>query len=332
MIVDALQYAAWSPKVFRQMRAGGVGAVHATIAYHETFRETVDELIAWNRRFEAHPDLICWAGDAGGIRQAQAEGRTAILFGLQNPSPIEGDIGLIEILHRLGVRFMQIAYNTQSLLAAGWSELEDGGVTRFGREAIAEMNRLGMAVDLSHAGDRSAQEAIALSARPVALTHGNPRWARDTGRNPPDAVIAALAARGGVMGFSLYPHHLPDGPETTLEAFCAMAARAAERHGVAAFGIGSDLCQDRPDETVAWMRTGRWTKTPAGADAVFPKQPDWFTDNGGFPGIADGLGRIGFSAGEVAALMGGNWMRFFEEAFRPMAEAAKAEAGEGEAR
>ncbi|MBX2854705.1 MAG: dipeptidase [Rhodobacteraceae bacterium] len=321
MIVDALQYAEWSERVFRQMREGDVSAVHATIAYHETFRETVDELIAWNRRFEAHAELITWAGDVAAIRQANDNGRTAILFGLQNPSPIEGDIGLLEILHRLGVRFMQIAYNTQSLLAAGWTELEDGGVTRFGREAIAEMNRLGMAIDLSHAADRSARDAIAFSSRPVALTHANPRWARETGRNPPDEVIAALVERGGVMGFSLYPHHLPDGSETTLEGFCTMVARAVEQHGVGAFGLGSDLCQDRSDETVAWMRTGRWTKAPAGPDAVFPKQPDWFRGNGDFPGIADGLARIGFANNEVSALMGGNWMRFFEEAFQPVGDA-----------
>lgn len=317
MIIDALQYAQWSERIFRQMREGGVSAVHATIAYHETFRETVDEIIRWNARFASYPELIQKAASADDIRRAQADGRTAILFGLQNPSPIEGDLGLVEILYDLGVRFMQLAYNNQSLLAAGWCELEDGGVTRFGREVIAEMNRLGVIVDMSHAGERSALQAIELSGRPVAVTHANPRWHRATERNVSDAVIAALAESGGMLGFSLYPHHLSDGSATTLAAFCEMVASCVDRHGVRSFGIGSDLCQDRPDETVAWMRDGRWRRAAQDPSAVFPEQPEWFRDSRDFAQIEQGLRAVGFSAEDVAALLGGNWLRYFDDALKP---------------
>ena len=149
MRIDGLQYANWSEKIFREMRAGGVDAVHVTIAYHETFRETVLNIETWNRWFESFPDLIMpgrWASD---IDVARETGRTAIFFGFQNPSPIEDDIGLVEILHRLGARFMQLSYNNQSLLATGCYEAEDPGLTRMGRAVIAEMNRVGMVVDLS---------------------------------------------------------------------------------------------------------------------------------------------------------------------------------------
>ena len=111
LIIDNLQYANWSEKIFRQMHEGGVSAVHVTIAYHEQFRETVSNIEAWNRWFELYPELIFQGFTADDVKRAHSEGRTAIIFGFQNPSPMEDDIGLIEVLHRLGARFMQLSYN-----------------------------------------------------------------------------------------------------------------------------------------------------------------------------------------------------------------------------
>jgi len=119
MRIDGLQYANWSEEIFLQMRAGGVDAVHVTIAYHESFRETVLNFEQWNWWFEQYPTLIMKGLTAADIDTARATGRTAIFFGFQNPSPIEDDIGLVEILHTLGARFMQLTYNNQSLLATG---------------------------------------------------------------------------------------------------------------------------------------------------------------------------------------------------------------------
>lgn len=322
MRIDGLQYANWSETVFRQMRAGGVDAVHATVAYHETFRETVANLEAWNRHFEDHPDLIRRAGCAADIRAAKAAGRTAIVFGAQNPSPIEDDIGLVEILHALGLRFMQLSYNNQSLLATGCYEAEDPGITRMGREVIREMNRVGMVIDMSHSAERSTLEAIELSARPIAITHANPASWHPARRNKSDAVIRALGGSGGMLGFSIYPHHLAGGTGCTLESFCTMVARTAELVGAERLGIGSDLCQDQPDSVVEWMRVGRWTRRidygegSAGA-AGFPPMPSWFADNRDFGNLERGLAAAGFDADEVAGLMGGHWLAFYDDGFGP---------------
>jgi len=248
-LIDGLQYSNWSEAIFRQLRAGGVDAVHVTLTYHETFRETVARLAAWNRWFETWPDLIFQGFTADDLARARATGRTAIFFGAQNPSCIEDDIGLVEILHRLGLRFMQLSYNNQSLLATGCYEAEDPGLTRMGREVVAEMNRVGMVVDMSHSADRSTLQAVEQSSRPIAITHANPALWHPARRNKPDAVIAALAETGGMLGFSLYPHHLKGGRACDLHDFCTMIARTAERHGSHFLGIGSDLCQDQP---IAW--------------------------------------------------------------------------------
>ena len=130
LVVDALQYSNWSEEIFRQMHQAGIAAVHVTICYHESFRLTVENIIAWNRRFERFPDLIFLGRTADDVRRAHAEGRTAIVFGFQNCAPIEDDIGLIEVCHQLGARFMQLTYNNQSLLATGCYETEDTGMDR----------------------------------------------------------------------------------------------------------------------------------------------------------------------------------------------------------
>ena len=322
MRIDNLQYANWSEKIFRQMREGGVDAVHVTIAYHENFRETVLNFERWNRWFEQYPDLIMkglWASD---VDCAKAEGKTAIFFGFQNPSPIEDDIGLVEIVHTLGARFMQLTYNNQSLLATGCYEAEDTGITRMGKQVIKEMNRVGLVIDMSHSADRSTIEAADLSQRPIAITHANPYVWSPALRNKKDDVIRAVTQNGGMLGFSVYPHHLKDKSACTLASFCEMIARTADKFGTAHLGIGTDLCQDQPDSIVEWMRVGRWSKEidygeGSASDAGFPPMPSWFGDNRDFDNIESGLRAVGMNATEVAGIMGDNWHRFYAANFTP---------------
>lgn len=317
-LIDGLQYCNYSEKIFRDLREAGLDAVHVTIAYHEGFRDTVRNIARWNRWFEAYPSLIFHGRTAADIPRAQAEKRTAVFFGLQNCLPIEDDIGLVEILYTLGIRFMQLSYNNQSLLASGCYEATDSGITRMGREVIAEMNRLGMVIDMSHSGIRSTLEAIELSKRPIAITHANPHDWHPVIRNKTPDVLKALSQSGGMLGFSLYSLHLRDEDACSLAQFCEMVARTAEMMGVGRLGIGSDLCQGQPDAVAGWMRRGTWTKAPA-EPVVFPPQPDWFRSNLDFAGLASGLAATGFAPDEIAAIMGGNWLRFYGQSFGPAA-------------
>ncbi|RWE85021.1 MAG: membrane dipeptidase [Mesorhizobium sp.] len=316
VLIDGLQYCNWSREIFQEMRRGGLTAVHATVGYHEGFRETVRHLVDWRTRFRDNEDLILLARDAGDIERARASNRTAIFLGLQNPMPIEDDIGLIEMLFDLGIRFMQLTYNNQSLLGCGWMEKEDSGVTRMGREAIAEMNRLGMIIDLSHAGERTALDTIALSRRPVVISHANPRWLRDSNRSVSKEVLQALREREGLLGLSLYPLHLPNGSDTTLDQFGKMAGEAAEIMGAEHLGIGSDLCQDQPDSVLRWMREGRWTREVQVA-ASFPTQPSWFGSNLDFPGLSQGLLAAGFDETGTSLVLGNAWYRFIRDSLPP---------------
>jgi membrane dipeptidase len=316
-LIDGLQYCNWSETIFREIHAARLAAIHVTICYHENFRETVAMIEAWNRRFEQFPELIFHGRDAKDVRRAQAEGRCAIFFGAQNPSCLEDDICLIEILHAIGLRFMQLSYNNQSLLASGCYEKDDAGLTRMGREVVHEMNRLGLVIDMSHSGERSTLEAIEHSQRPIAITHANPASWHDVPRNKCDRVLKELARSGGMLGLSLYPHHLRNGSACPLKDFCEMVAHTAELMGIGHLGIGSDLCQDQPDTVVHWMRNGRWTKAASINEPGFPPQPAWFKRNGDHANIAEGLKTVGFGDAEIAQIMGGNWLKFFEASFSP---------------
>ena len=320
--IDCLQYCNWSRDIFEQMREGGLDAVHVTIAYHEDFRQTVDRISQWNRLFDQYSDLIQPGRTAEDVSRAHEADKTAIFYGFQNCSPIESDIDLVEICHQLGARFMQLSYNNQSLLATGCYEADDPGITRMGKQIIAEMNRVGLVVDMSHSAERSTLEAIECSARPIAITHANPsRW-HPALRNKSDSVLRALSDSGGMIGFSLYPHHLAEGSACTLDSFCQMIADTAEDMGIDHIGIGSDLCQDQPDSVVEWMRNGRWTREKdfgegSKASPGFPGQPAWFKDNRDFPSLRAGLKKVGLDETAVNAVMGDNWLRFFEKSFGP---------------
>ena len=314
-VIDACQYANWNRTIFEQMREGGVTCVNATIAYWENTRETLTRIAEWRRLFAANADLIMPVKTFTDIRRAKKDGRTGITLALQHCLPIEEEIDMVEIMHDLGVRFMQLSYNNQSTLATGWLESEDPGITRFGREVIREMNRLGVVIDMSHSAERSTLDAIEISERPIAITHANPISWCDTLRNKSDTVLKSLAESSGMLGFSLYPNHLRDGSDTTLEEFCEMVARTVELIGMKQIGIGSDLVQGQPYWVIDWMRSGKWTKQTLNG-LKWPVPTTWFKDNSDFPGIAGGLLAKGFAKEEVEQIMGGNWLRFIETAFR----------------
>ncbi|MBS4155180.1 dipeptidase [Cobetia sp. MC34] len=319
LTIDGLQYSNWSREIFEQMREGGLDAVHATLVYHETTRETLSRLGEWNRRFEAWPDLIMPVHVPQDIAVAQASGRVGIILGAQNCSPIEDDIDMVEVMRDLGLMIMQLTYNNQSLLACGCYEAEDSGITRFGRQVIREMNRVGMVIDMSHSAERSTLEAIEISERPVIISHANPESFHPAKRNKSDKVLKAIAESDGLLGFSEYPFHLRNGSDCTLTEYCEMIARTADLMGVEHLGIGTDLCQNQPVSILEWMRNGRWSKDMdygegSASNADWPRPLSWLRDSRDFPNLIAGLRKVGMSEDEVAGIMGKNWVALLERA------------------
>lgn len=312
-VIDGIEINNWNRELFEHLQAGGVSAVHATVAVWEDARRTLDRLITWDRHFREHADLIRPATCPDDVRAAHQEGRTAILLGFQNTAPLEDEPGLVEIFHRLGVRIVQLTYNIQNLAGSACYDERDGGLTRFGRTLVAEMDRVGVLVDCSHVGNRTTLDAINAAAGPIAITHANPLWYCDSPRNKPDEVIDALARRGGVIGLTLYPNFI-GGAQTSLQSFCAMVVKLADRIGIDHVAIGSDLACHWTDQDLVTLRYGR-TRPDAPA-ASWPNWQPWFRDARDFPRLMEGLTDAGFGDSDLEAIMGGNWLRLWNQTMK----------------
>lgn len=313
-VVDGLQINNWSGEVLEDLRAGGVHAVNATCAVWEGPSDTLRAIGDWLQLQERHPDLVRLVTSTDEISRAKEEGVVAVLLGFQNTSPFDDDYRLVEVFHRLGVRVAQLTYNNQNAVGGSCYEKNDAGLTRFGAILLGEMNRVGMLVDLSHVGNRTSLDAIAASSQPVAITHSNPTWFVDSPRNKPVEVIQALAERGGVIGCCLYPN-VVGGAGVTLEDFCAMVARLCDQIGVEHVALGSDCTRGWGQDYVAYLRDGRWRPTDEKNPPRWPQWPVWFSGPADFPTVTEGLLGVGLDEPEVRSILGGNWLRLFDEVF-----------------
>lgn len=321
--IDALCIPVPERKFLERWRQGNVSCINLTIAVWEDSREAISALGRWRRFIEANSDIVAQAASGDEIRAAAASGRTAIVFGFQNTSPCEHDIDLFGAFRRLGVCVMQLTYNLQNFIGSGYWEEHDGGISsRFGRKAIEEMNRQGILIDLSHCGDRTTLEAIELSARPVAITHSNPREyvgapTFGAGRLRSIEAMKSMARRGGVVGLSPNPHMTKERGEGTRADFSAMVAWVADRVGVDHVGIGTDYCPGQPSAIRDFWRYGKWSREVVTAQIAAPGEgwPDWFRSTADFEAIRACLLERGFTEAEAAKVMGGNFFKLFSEGF-----------------
>lgn len=322
LIVDGAEHHKWDRKILEILREGDISAVNVTLAIWEDAKETLENIGHWHRRFDEHADLIVPAFTVGDIKAAFEAQKTAIILGFQNTSPIEDNIDFVGIFASLGVRIIQLTYNTQNLVGSGCYEPEDSGLSSFGKDVIKEMNRHGVLIDLAHTGERTSMEAIEASSQPVAITHANPKWVKQVQRNKSEDMLRALSESGGVLGLATYPNLF--STDATVQQFSEMVARTVDFMGIEHVGIGSDHNMGfTPDEKRWWAR-GRWSRSvPSFMSAQgfhapdWPNitWPDWFETPAGIQNIVRGLKEHGFSPSEVSAVMGGNFLRLFDQVF-----------------
>ncbi|WP_312366000.1 membrane dipeptidase [Ensifer sp.] len=332
LVIDALQYNKPERARFEEWKRGGIGCVHVTLSIWENARETLTVIGEWNRLLEKNADLIALATTGADIERIAASGRTAVVYGFQDTSPFEDDIELVEIFHQLGVRVAQLTYNVQNRVASGCWEPDEAGVSKFfGRNVIAEMNRVGMVVDVSHCTERTCFDAIEYSSRPIAVTHANPQEFVGTDielnrRNKSTALIKRLAETGGVIGLSNYPKIMKNGSDCTLDTFLDMVSWTVDLVGADHVGLGTDFYDGWPESQIKWWRAGRWARESAIPIKGFSKWPSWFQSPVDFSNILEGLDQRGFSNDEIAKIAGGNWLEFFREGFVPAASVRTADA------
>jgi membrane dipeptidase len=316
VIIDGLNISVWNREIFKRLKRGGVTAVNATTACWEDFRRAICNIEEWNLKFEDHDDLILQVTSVLDIVKAKKEGRVGIIIGFQNATPIEDDVGLIHIFWDLGLRIMQLTFQDRNYVGDGCWERTNAGLSEFGLRVIKELNRRGILIDLSHAGDKTVLEAIDASTQPVAFTHSNPRSLLNSPRNKTDEQIQALAKKGGVIGGTVYPPLLAAGYKSSLSDYLDVLEYLVNLVGVDHVGIGSDFTELQSKDFFIEALTGKSWKKPL-SDLEYPiVYPARISSATELPNVTEGLLDRGYGEGEVKRIMGENWIRLYSEVWK----------------
>lgn len=288
----------------------GVTFTSITVASDElSVGDTVRWIAAARRYFASRSEQVVFVEKVADIRSAHAAGKIAVNLHFQGSNPIAGDLSLVEVYRRLGIGHMLLAYNYRNLTGDGCHEPGDAGLSVFGKELIAEMNRVKMIVDLAHTGTRTSLEAVEASTQPVIVSHSNSRAVWDHQRNIPDELAKAVAATGGVIGVNGVGLFLSSArSDASAEAIARHVNHYAELVGPEHVGMGLDSVYDLKfyiegfaRKNMDRYRTGGYFKgTPqfAGVNVI--------------PRLAALLLASGWSVADVRGFLGENWLRILE--------------------
>ena len=312
LIFDGLIVANWGPEVFRDMRRGGLTAANCTCCVWENFSETMRNIAAWHGWFRDYPERIVKARTVADIRRAREEGRTAIVLGFQNVSAFEDRLGYVELFKQLGVGIAQIAYNTQNLVGTGCYESRDGGLSDFGRDVVAEMNRVGIICDLSHVGPVTSEQVILASRKPCCYSHCLPSALKPHPRNKSDEQLRFIAGRGGFVGVTMFPPFLPKGPASTVDDYVAAIGYVIDLIGEDQVGIGTDFTQGHNPDFFRWIThdKGDGRKLTEFGEVI---NPEGFRTIGEYPSLIRAMERAGWRTGRIEKVAGENWLRVLGE-------------------
>lgn len=311
-VVDGLVVANFGRAIFEDMRRGGLSAANCTCSIWEGFRATMDNVARWKGWFREHSDLITQVTASADIARAKREGKTGIILGWQNLTGIEDQLGYLQLFKELGVGIMQIAYNTQNLVGTGCYESRDGGLSDFGHEVIAEMNRLGILCDLSHVGAKTSEDVIKASKKPVAYTHCLPGALKAHPRNKSDEQLRFIVERGGFVGVTMFPPFLRRGTESTVDDYVEAIEYVIQLCGEDQVGFGTDFTQGYDRKFFEWIThdKGYARKLTEFGEIVNPAGIREIKD---YPNLTAAMQKRGWKESRIRKVMGENWVRLLKE-------------------
>jgi membrane dipeptidase len=312
------------PLEIEDVRASGLAAVHLTVGTVgtmpplEAFEAIVRDIVRWEGEIERHPTVFARVRTVEDIRRARSAGRTGLIYGLQDGVSFEDDAARLEALHYLGIRVVQPTYNRRNLLGDGCMEPADGGLSRAGHEAIERLNALGILIDLSHCGRRTAADAIRASQRPVAFTHTGCDALAPHPRHRTDDELRAVAASGGVIGIFVMPY-LAQGRQPTAADVIAHLEHALEVAGEDHVSIGTDglvsPTEVTPEYVVAFRKNTRERKALGIAAPYETEEGYLFASDLNTPQrfvtLSERLLARGHGEARVQKVLGGNLLRVF---------------------
>lgn len=311
IIIDGLIISNWSPEIFREMRQSGLTAANCTCSVWEGFEATVRNIAQWNGWFRECADDIVKAQSVEDILKAKEGGKTAIILGMQNTTAFEDQIGYIEVLKDLGVGIAQMTYNTQNWVGSGCYEGRDSGLSDFGRDVVAEMNRVGMACDLSHVGPKTSRDVIDTSKKPVTYSHCLPAGLKQHPRNKGDEELRYIVDKGGFVGVTMFAPFLAKGAQSTIDDYIYAIDYVVNLIGEDSVGIGTDFTQGYGTEFFNWITHDKGFGRKL-TDFGEVKNPDGMRRISDFPNLAEAMARAGWKDDKIEKVLGKNWLGFLE--------------------
>jgi len=306
------------------VRASGISVIKLTLGgINDDFAHTVAEIGQIQQLIEAHPAYFTAVRVPGDMARAKKEGKLGIILSFESAEMLGGQLSSLEVFRDLGVRVMQLSYNRRSPFAAGVMEPNAGGLTALGRDAVREMNRLGIVVDVSHANPATTADVLSLSSKPPVMTHAGCAAVHPHPRNKTDEQLRALAARGGVVGIYDLPYLTASPRQPTLDDYMAHLEHALRIAGEDHVGIGSDVGIAPFDTSAAGMADFTRSveeRRKAGLSAPEEDRPTYVVGLN-VPNrieiIADQLLKRGYSTAVVEKVIGTNFARVLTEIWTP---------------
>ena len=199
-----------------------------------------------------------------------------------------------------------MAYNTQNLVGTGCYETRDGGLSDFGREVVAEMNRLGILCDLSHVGAKTSEDVILASKQPVAYSHCLPAGLKEHPRNKSDAQLKFIVDHGGFVGVTMFPPFLKRGAAANVDDYVEAIEYVIGICGEGNVGIGTDFTQGYGQEFFDWIThdKGYARRLTSFGDII---NPDGLRTIGEWPNLTAAMEKRGWKAPRIEAVIGKNW-------------------------
>lgn len=315
-----------SPKLIEAIGQRQVDLVSITLGEvgngPDRFRSAVQSVAEWDALLVQHAAHFAKIESAADIRGARSAGKLGLIYNFQDSTMLEGEAGRVAIFAALGVKQIQLTYNKRNLAGDGCLERANAGLSDFGREVIAEIEKAKLLLDLSHAGQRTIAEGIAAAKRPLAITHSACRDLVDLPRNTFDSEMRALADKGGVFGVYLMPFLRLSG-QPGKEDLIRHIEHAAKVCGEDHVGLGTDgplFGYEVNEETKKRHREffeDRKKKgiSAPGESADVLNLVEGYNDVGRYATLADDLKARGWSSARIDKLLGGNFVRLFLEAW-----------------
>jgi len=300
---------AFLPQLARH-KAAGFDAITVNIGFGEQGPEEHLRMIAALRHWlMARPEEYLLLLEADDVERARSTGRLAVGFDIEGANAVGDQLSLIQLYYDLGVRWMLMAYNTSNRAGGGCQD-EDGGLTNFGRAMVAEMERVGMLLCLSHTGHRTVREVIAMATQPLIFSHSNCAALHPHPRNIPDELIRACAATGGVVGINGVGIFLGKN-DISSETYARHVDHVVQLVGPAHVSIALDYVFDMR-ELEEHLEKMKGTFPPGlgyemGARFVPPEQLEE---------IVVTLQGWGYSDADLTALLGGNLLRLAKQVWK----------------